>query len=93
MNELSKPVKTQYGYHVIQALSAVRAAKTTPFKTVESSIRTQLEQQKKNEKMTQWVNDAKKHFCSGSNIKYQVGYMPSPDPCASVTSSSTSTTG
>jgi parvulin-like peptidyl-prolyl isomerase len=80
---VSKPVKTQYGYHIIQALSDIKPAKTTPLKNVKDSIEQQLEQQQKNEAMTKWVEDTKEHYCK-SGIKYQVGYKPNPDPCASV---------
>ena len=38
--ELSKPVKTQYGYHVIEAVSDVRKATTTSLDKVRASIRT-----------------------------------------------------
>jgi parvulin-like peptidyl-prolyl isomerase len=89
--ELSKPIKTQYGYHIIQALSAIKPATTTPLSKVRSSIRQQLEQQKKNDKMTKWLEDTKKDYCDGK-IKYQVGYQPNPDPCATLTNS-TATTG
>jgi foldase protein PrsA len=94
-NELSKPIHTQYGWHIIQALSAVHPRKTTPEKQVKDSIKQQLIQQKKNEAMTNWVNGLTKDFCKGSKVKYQVGYKPTPDPCASVTSSTgaTSTSG
>lgn len=87
-NELSKPIKTQYGYHIIQALSAIKPAKTTPLDKVDESIRQQLEQQEKNETMTKWVEDTKKDYCD-SGIKYQVGYQPNPDPCASITGTTT----
>jgi parvulin-like peptidyl-prolyl isomerase len=83
-NALSRPIKTQYGYHIIQPLSEIRPAKTTPLKDVKNSIKTQLEQQKKNETMTKWVEDTKKDYCD-SGIKYQVGYKPNPDPCATGT--------
>ena len=90
--QLSPPVKTQYGYHIIQALSAIRPAKTTPLSgKVKASIKQQLEQQRKNDKMTQWLANTKKDYCNG-RIKYQVGYQPNPDPCASLTSTA-STTG
>jgi parvulin-like peptidyl-prolyl isomerase len=89
--ELSKPVKTQYGYHVIQALSDVKPATSTPLSKVKDSIRQQLEQQQKNEAMTKWVTDTKKHYCGGTRIKYQVGYQPATDPCLTVTSSTTAT--
>jgi len=88
--ELSKPVHTQYGYHIIQALSAVKPAQKTPLSKVQQSIKLQLEQQRKNEVMTKWVEDKKKHYCK-SGIKYQVGYEPNPDPCASVSGATTPT--
>ncbi len=81
--EISRPVKTQYGYHIIQALSDVKPATTTPLAKVKASIRQQLEQKQKNDKMTKWVEDTKKDYCGG-RIKYQVGYQPNPDPCATL---------
>ena len=88
--ELSTPVKTQYGYHIIQALSAIKPASTTTLDKVRASIRQQLEQQRKNEKITKWLEDTKKDFCTGK-IKYQVGYTPNPDPCATLTGSTATT--
>jgi parvulin-like peptidyl-prolyl isomerase len=82
--EISQPVHTQYGYHIIQALSAVKAAKTTSLAQVRASIQQQLEQQKKNDQITKWLEDTKKSYCNGK-IKYQIGYQPSPDPCATLT--------
>jgi len=89
--ELSPPIHTQYGYHIIQALSAVKAAQTTSLSKVQASIKLQLEQQRKNDAMTKWVDEKKKSFCK-SGIKYQVGYQPNPDPCATLTGSTTTTT-
>ena len=89
--QLSPPIKTQYGYHIIQALSAVKAANSTPLSKVSGSIKQQLEQQRKNDKMTKWLEGTKKSYCSG-RIKYQVGYQPNPDPCATLTSSTATTT-
>ena len=88
--QLSKPVHTQYGWHIIQALSAIRPASATPLSKVKDTIRQQLEQQKKNEVMTKWVDKKKKSYCK-SGIKYQVGYQPNPDPCATVTGATTTT--
>jgi parvulin-like peptidyl-prolyl isomerase len=88
---LSQPVKTQYGWHIIQALSAIRPPSTTPLAKVKASIRQQLEQQKKNALMTKWVDDTKKQFCKPGQISYAAGYKPSPDPCLGV-SNVTSTT-
>jgi foldase protein PrsA len=86
--QLSQPIHTQYGYHIIQALSAIKPAQTTPLSQVAPSIKQQLEQQEKNDLMTKWVEDKKKSYCK-SRIKYQVGYEPNPDPCASVTGATT----
>ena len=88
--ELSAPIHTQYGYHIIQALSAVKAAQTSSLSKVQASIKQQLEQQKKNEAMTKWVDKKKQSFCK-SGIKYQVGYQPNPDPCATLTGTTTTT--
>jgi foldase protein PrsA len=90
--QLSPPVHTQYGYHIIQALSGIRPAKATPLDKVKPSIKQQLEQQKKQDEMTKWVDDIKKNFCKDDRIKYQVGYAPSPDPCAAILANTSTTT-
>jgi hypothetical protein len=33
-----------------------------------------------------------KGFCGGSQINYRVGYSPSPDPCAAITTPQATTT-
>ncbi len=71
---LSRPVKTQYGWHLIEALSAIKPAKTTPLSEVKESIKQQLLQTKKNERMTKWVEDTKKEYADKTT--YQVGYAP-----------------
>jgi len=81
--ELSKPVKTQYGYHVIEAVSPVRPAKTTPLDQVKASIRTTLLQQKRNEVMTAWVADLRKKY--DSKVSYAAGYEPPAIPEAPTT--------
>ncbi len=71
---LSKPVKTQYGYHVIQAVSDVRKAKTTPLDTVRASIKTTLLQQKRNEAMQSWVTDLQNRY--KGKVSYAAGFEP-----------------
>jgi foldase protein PrsA len=90
--QLSQPVHTQLGWHVIQALSAIKPPSVTPLSKVKASIRQQLEQQKKTETMTRWVDDTKKDFCKPDKVKYQTGYAPTPDPCIAVTSSTSTAT-
>jgi parvulin-like peptidyl-prolyl isomerase len=72
--ELSKPVKTQYGYHVIEAVSDVRKAKITPLAKVRASIRATLLQEKRNEEMQAWVESLRKDF--EGKVSYAAGYEP-----------------
>jgi parvulin-like peptidyl-prolyl isomerase len=74
--QVSRPVKTQYGYHIIQALSAIKPAQTTPLAKVKDAIRQQLLQQRKNDVMAKWVAKTKKDYAK--KIHYQVGYAPPP---------------
>jgi parvulin-like peptidyl-prolyl isomerase len=83
---------TQYkSWFVIEPLTPVKPRQSTPEKQVATSIKQQLLQTKKNQAMTDWVSSTTKSFCSGSQIKYQVGYTPSPDPCTVTTTNATST--
>jgi parvulin-like peptidyl-prolyl isomerase len=73
-NQLAKPVKTQFGWHIIQALGPIKKGTTTPFKQVKEAIRQQLIQDKKNKKMEKWVADMRKDL--EDDTAYQVGYKP-----------------
>jgi parvulin-like peptidyl-prolyl isomerase len=75
-NEISEPVKTEFGFHIIQALTDVKKSSTTPLKEVKDSIRQQLVQQKKNEAMTKWVDGLKKEY--EDKVAYGVGFNPPP---------------
>ncbi|HVP74765.1 MAG TPA: peptidylprolyl isomerase [Gaiellaceae bacterium] len=85
--DTSAPVHTQYGWHIIQALSAVRPAKQTPLASVKDSIRQQLLQSKKTTVMTNWVNKLKKDFAK--KIAYGAGYEPA---ATSTSTTATATT-
>lgn len=73
---ISQPIKTQYGFHIIQPLTEVEEARTTPLEEVEESIRQQLLQTKRNERMTEWVEETKAEFAD--KTRYQVGFTPPP---------------
>jgi foldase protein PrsA len=81
--QISKPVHTQFGWHIIQALGPVQK---TPFAQVKEAIRQQLLQQQRTVVMSKFVNDLKKGYCGGK-IGYQVGYAPANDPCTALTTS------
>jgi foldase protein PrsA len=81
-NEISAPVHTQYGWHIIQPLSAVTPPSTTPLKQVQAAIRQQLLQQKKNDAMTAWVDQTKQKYAK--KISYAIGFAP-PTTAATTT--------
>ena len=89
-NTISRPVKTQYGYHIIEPLSEIKPAKTTPLNQVKDSIRQQLLQTRRNEAMTKWVEETKKDFEEKTN--YQVGFTP-PKTSSTTTTGATTTAG
>jgi parvulin-like peptidyl-prolyl isomerase len=77
---VSQPVKTTYGYHIIEALSPVRKAETTPLDKVRASIKATLLQEKKSAFMTQWVEDLQDEY--DGKVQYALGFEPPelPDP-------------
>jgi foldase protein PrsA len=91
-NEIAPPVRTQFGWHIIQATGPIRKAKKTPEKQVAATIRQQLLQEKRNTEMTDWLTEVSKDYCTSGRIKYQVGFQPNPDPCAQYTATTTTTT-
>jgi parvulin-like peptidyl-prolyl isomerase len=91
-NEISKPVQTTYGWHVIQATAPIKPAGTTPEKQATDQIRQQLLQTKRNTAVNDWAKGLTKEYCKGSLIKYQAGFTPSPDPCVTAATATTATT-
>jgi foldase protein PrsA len=85
-NVISGPVKTEFGYHIIQPLADAKPAKVTPLKEVKESIRQQLQQTKKNEAMTKWVDDLKKEY--EDDVSYAVGFTPPPAATTGTTTGS-----
>jgi parvulin-like peptidyl-prolyl isomerase len=84
-NEISDPVKTQYGYHIIQPLTDVKPGRVTPFTQVRTQIKSQLVQQKKSAAVSEWVSSVEKQY--KGKVTYAAGYEP-PD----TTSTGTGTT-
>jgi parvulin-like peptidyl-prolyl isomerase len=84
-NEISDPVKTQYGYHIIQPLTDVKKGRVTPFTEVRTQIKSQLLQQKKSDAVSDWVAKVEKQY--KDKVQYAAGYEP-PE----TTSTSTGTT-
>jgi foldase protein PrsA len=72
--DLSQPIKTEFGWHVIEVLSAVKPATTTPLDQVKDSIKTTLLQQKQNTAMKTWIANLKTKYAD--DISYAPGYAP-----------------
>jgi foldase protein PrsA len=84
VHQISKPVHSQFGWHIIQAMGPVRPpqpAKPTPFSQVKEAIRQTLLQNKKNQATQKFETDMIKRYCK--TIAYAPGYAPAPgaDPC------------
>jgi foldase protein PrsA len=96
VHQISKPVHSQFGWHIIEAMGPVRppqAAKPTPLSQVKEAIRQTLLQNKRNDATQKWEKKMIKHYCG--TIAYQTGYAPAPgqDPCKQQDTTSSSTTG
>jgi parvulin-like peptidyl-prolyl isomerase len=74
VNEISEPIKTEFGYHVIQALGPVKAASTTPLASAEAQIRAQLLDDKKNKAIQAWTAELAKSY--KDKLSYGAGYAP-----------------
>ena len=72
--DLSKPIKTQFGWHIIEVLGPVKPASETPLSQVHDSIKTTLTQQEQNTAMKNWIAALKTKYAD--EIAYAPGYAP-----------------
>jgi foldase protein PrsA len=79
-NEISQPVKTQFGYHIIQPTGDLKQAAVTPFAKVKAQIVAQLLDTKKQAAMSAWQDETDKKF--EKKVSYADGYAP---PAAATT--------
>jgi foldase protein PrsA len=82
--EISKPVKTQFGWHIIEALAPIEVTKLTEAKP---TIEQQLKQQKQGAAMQTWLKQTQAKYAK--DVVYAAGYKPP----ASATQPQTTTTG
>jgi peptidyl-prolyl cis-trans isomerase C len=86
-NEISKPVKTQFGYHIIEPIADTKPKKVTPFQKVKAAIKAQLLQDKRTQMMTEWEQDLPKQY--DGKISYAQGYAPPELPDTTETQTET----
>jgi foldase protein PrsA len=86
-NEISQPVHSTYGWHIIQAVGPIKPAKIEPLKSVQASIKTSLLDSKKSAAVQTWLKNLKKEYAK--KVSYQTGYAPA----ATATTGTTTTTG
>lgn len=75
--DLSQPIKTEFGWHVIEVLSDVKPPSTQTLSDARDSISTTLLKQQQNEALQKWTRDTK--------AKYEVTYAPGYAPPATAT--------
>jgi foldase protein PrsA len=74
--ELSDPVKTQFGWHIIEAVGDVEEAATQDLSEVEEQIRDTLLEEKKNSRINEWIEELRARF--EDQTAYAPGFEPPP---------------
>jgi foldase protein PrsA len=72
--DLSRPIKTEFGWHVIEVLEDVKPPSAQPLADVRESIESTLLQQKQNEALQAWVRETRQTY----DVVYAPGYAPPP---------------
>jgi parvulin-like peptidyl-prolyl isomerase len=83
--EVSDPVKTQFGWHIIEALADVEEAATQDLSEVEEQIRDTLLEEKKNTRINEWIEELRTRF--ENQTAYAPGFEP-PPPAETTTGAS-----
>ncbi len=73
-NAISQPVRSPYGWHVIQALGPIKPAHTQTFKQVQGAIQQNLVSQAQSTAWGTWLTNLQKQY--KGKIAYQTGYAP-----------------
>jgi parvulin-like peptidyl-prolyl isomerase len=74
--ELSEPVKTQFGWHIIEAVGDIEEKSTQDLSEVEEQIRSTLLEEKKNTRINEWIEELRARF--EDQTAYAPGFEPPP---------------
>jgi parvulin-like peptidyl-prolyl isomerase len=88
--ELSEPVRTQFGWHIIEAVGDIEEATTQPLSEVKESISTTLLEEKKNQRINDWIEELQDRFAD--QISYAPGFEPPPETETGTGGTETATT-
>ncbi len=81
VGELSHPIKTSFGWHVIEVLSDTKPAGPQPLADAKDTISSTLLKQKQDQALKDWVKDAETKY----PVTYATGYAPPPTTTAAGT--------
>jgi parvulin-like peptidyl-prolyl isomerase len=70
--KVAGPIRTQFGWHVIEALGPVQRGKTWPYAQIKEQIRQELLQKKRSEAASKHIVQ----IARDENVEYQAGYAP-----------------
>jgi parvulin-like peptidyl-prolyl isomerase len=87
--QISPPVHSQFGWHIIQALTPIKPKTVTSFASVKNQIKQIVAQSNKTKLGQTWADNFRKDLAKSSAVKYQAGYAPAP----TTTATSATTTG
>jgi foldase protein PrsA len=79
-HEISSPVQTRYGWHIIEAVSPTVAGDSTPLAAVKKQLRSSLLKTKKQTDWKSFLSTMKTEFAP--TVHYQEGYKPPPGSSA-----------
>jgi foldase protein PrsA len=88
-HEISQPVHSVYGWHIIQALGNVTPSHTQTFQQVQAQIQLNLAQQKKQVAWSSYLAKVKKDY--NGKVQYQTGYAPATTTVQGQTAPATTT--
>lgn len=75
-NEISKPVHSQFGWHIIQALGPIKPAKLQPYSQASQTIKQALLPQKQQTALQTFTRTTYAKYCAGQ-LAYGKGYTSS----------------